>query len=192
MNNFILSIIKQSGIPSLMISSCTAVEELVICSIELVDSLTCILCRMRMYNIKQHTNTHTMCLIYKIFQIFWHTTSRSWCEKAADLITKGTVVRMLHNSHNLNSIISKILYARKYLICKFKIRTNFSLLLSHTNMTLINIRRKFTVEILIRPCKWCLWIINLCTPKIGCRILNNSACIQWDSLKLLTIMLYNC
>ena len=189
MKNFILSIIKQLGVPCLMVTSCTAVEELIIRSIKLIDTLARILRCVGMYHVKQHTDAHIMCLIYQIFQILWHTTSGCRCEEATDLITKGTVVRMLHNGHNLDGVVSKILDAWKYVICKLEVGANLSLLLSHAYMALINIRRQLAVEILIGPRKWSLRIIHLCTPLVGLRILYDSSCIQRDTLKLLSLVL---
>jgi hypothetical protein len=65
------------------------VEVLVICSIELVQTIEHVLARMRMYDVQQHAYAHRVCGIDQFFEFFGSTISGTSSEKAGDLITKG-------------------------------------------------------------------------------------------------------
>lgn len=45
----------------------------------------------------------------------FHTVTTAGCKKAGDLITKRRVVGVLHNGHQLNSVVSQFLDSRKYI-----------------------------------------------------------------------------
>lgn len=57
------------------------------------------------------------------------------------MITETSIVRMLLDSHDLNTVITGFGYTGKYLFTKLIVSTNLLFLLGHADMTFVNQQR---------------------------------------------------
>ena len=192
MENLILSIVKQLGIPCAVISSLSCMEELIVRSVKLIDSFPGVLGRVGMNDIQQNTDAHAVRLIYQVLQIGRKTASGRNCKEIRNLISEGTIICMLHNRHHLNRIVTKLLNPRQNIIGKLAVCTNASLFLRHADMTLINIRRQLTAEVLISPRICLLFIINLSVPLNCLTVLHNPTAVKRNPVQLPAFMNHNC
>ena len=138
MKHFILSIVETKGIPCRMLATGTAQKILRVRSIETSEAFYFVLDSMTMYDIHNHSNPHTMSLVYQLFQFFRRTKTGRCGKKTADMITERTIIRMFLNSHNLNGIISFLRNTGQHHTTEFVVTANFLFIRSHTDMTFIN------------------------------------------------------
>ena len=141
MKHFILSIVETKGIPCRMLATGTAQKILRVRSIETSEAFYFVLDSMTMYDIHNHSNPHTMSLVYQLFQFFRRTKTGRCGKKTADMITERTIIRMFLNSHNLNGIISFLRNTGQHHTTEFVVTANFLFIRSHTDMTFINHQR---------------------------------------------------
>ena len=115
-------------------------EELVLSTIKHIDALGGVLHCMGVNHIQQYPDTHFMSLVHQVFQILRLTKPGGSCEEAGHLITKGTVIRMLHNGHQLHGIVACFLDSGQGVIRKLPVGADVTVLLSHTHMGFVNIK----------------------------------------------------
>ena len=102
----LLHVIKAPAIPKLMISTCAVMKEASRRSIEHVDAIENVLATVAVHQIKQDCQSVLVCFVDQGLQLFRRTETAGRCEEACHLISKTSVVRMFHNGHQLNSIVS--------------------------------------------------------------------------------------
>ena len=92
-----------------------------------------------------------MGLINQFFKIV-RLSKPTWdTKKIWYMVSKWPIVRMLHDSHYLNHIISSFFYPRKNMIFEMSKRMNFCIYPTHSYMTLINF------NVLVLP----IWLLIL-------------------------------
>ncbi len=107
-----LAIVKQLRIPLRMDTFLSGFKILIFSAIEEIDTFADIFHGMRMNKVHYHQQTHAMCRIHKLFQLFGRTETRTGGEKVRHMIAKRAVVRMLGDCHELHSVVTICLYAR--------------------------------------------------------------------------------
>ena len=108
------------------------------------------------------------------------------------MITETSIVRMLLDSHDLNTVITGFGYTGKYLFTKLIISTNLLFLLGHADMTFVNqqrISRRFKCFFL--KLKRLFRIPNLCTEDLCVFILNHSRSPSRNTFSLSAFPIYN-
>ena len=50
-----------------------------------------------------------MCRVDKLLELLWCTVSTAGCEEVVDLVAKASIIRMLHNSHELDDVVAEVL-----------------------------------------------------------------------------------
>ena len=121
-----------------MISFRRTMEILIICAIPHVYPFQNIFCRMWMHNVDNDFNLMFMCCINQLFELFRGAKATWYTEKVRNMITEWAVIRMLHNSHKLNYIVTSLYYFWEYILPKVFKAMNFWLDSTHSNMALIN------------------------------------------------------
>ena len=105
------------------------------------------------------------------------------------MIAETSVIRVLHNGHQLDHIVSGCLYAREDIISKLGVRGYFPLFARHSHMRFVDKGPK--VRWLLRggifPLVFFIWFINLGAIKIRFRILHHIARIRRNALTPPTI-----
>ena len=116
---------------------------LIFSAIPVVYTLITVLYSMRMHQINHNFYLESMGFIDEFFELLWSAEPTGNSEKIANMIAKGTIVRMLKDSHYLNSVIAKFSDIGKNILLKIIKVMYFGINTSHPNMTLINFERCF-------------------------------------------------
>lgn len=111
--NFIAAIVKQPRVPKLMASLLALVEIEVICAVKLVETVLDILAGVRVDNVQEHLDAHSVGSVNELHQVLWRTITTRHGEKVGDLVSKGRIVGVLLDGHELDGIVSELLDARE-------------------------------------------------------------------------------
>jgi hypothetical protein len=96
---------------------------------------------MRMYHVEKYTKFQFMGLIYKVLEVIRRATSTRHGKWTCDLITKAPVVHMLHDPHELYSIVPAFGDPRQNIVCKLTVCCDSRLDRAHTDMGFVNLGR---------------------------------------------------
>src|SRR5699024_1955507 len=104
------------------------------------------------------------------------------------MIPETPIIRMLLNSHNLNTIISGFRYTRQYFLTELIISAYPFFFLSHTDMTFINHQRisLCTEHLLSKPVR-ILRLPNLCAEYLCLIILYHTVSPCWYTFSFTAI-----
>jgi hypothetical protein len=116
--NFMATVVEQPAVPQLVSTLGTLVEVQVVAVIEHVEAIQYVLRRMTVHHIQQNCNAHTVGSIYQLLQIVWEAVPTACREEAIDLVSETGIVRMLHDCHQLDSVVSQMLNSRKDVLCE--------------------------------------------------------------------------
>ena len=100
------------------------------------------------------------------------------------MIAKRAVIWMFGDCHELHGVVTSLLDARQDLLGKFVICSHLGLLLSHTDMRLIDqqISHFFGVKLLVVPLVGLLGIPELSRVILRHFILHNTRSVGWDTV----------
>lgn len=108
-HNLVMAVVEKSAVPLIVYTLTTAVEVLVISAIKLVEAIEHVLGGVTVDHIEEHNNTHAVCRVDELLQVFRWSVAAAGCEKVVDLIAKTGVVCMLHYSHQLDHVVPKLM-----------------------------------------------------------------------------------
>ena len=129
--------------------------------------------RMRMDNVHNNGNTHLMSSINQRFQFVGRTKAGRSSKETGYMIAKTTIIRMLLNGHNLNTVIAFLCYAWKCFFAEFIVCAYFFLRLRHSDMTFINQQRiRSRLKCLFLKFIWFFRCPNLRTEYLGLFVLH--------------------
>ncbi len=172
MKHLILSIIETKAVPCWMFATITLAEILIGITREIGKTLIHIFHRMTMYNIHYHRKSISMSLINECFQFLGSSETATRSKEIAYMIAKASIVRMLLNSHHLNTIISRLHDTRENILSKFVVCSHFLLSLRHSDMAFIDEQGvAFNFVFRILPHVWNFRIPHLRTEQIRSGIL---------------------
>ena len=137
-----------------------------------------------MDNIQQHRNPHTVSSIDQHFQLLRRTKPGGCGKEIGHLVAKRGIVRVLHNGHNLDGIIAQRLDFRQDMHPEFLISAYLSVLLSHTDVALVDKQLLLGLKFTVRPCKFRFRVPNHAVPLDGHRVLLHPVDIQRNPLQL--------
>ncbi len=83
---------------------------LVVSSVPHVDTLIDVLGRMGMYNVNDDFDSVLVRLVDQLLEFVRLSESGGDTEEVRDMVAKRAVVRMLHNSHDLNHVVTQLNY----------------------------------------------------------------------------------
>lgn len=115
-HDLVMAVVEESAVPKIMVAFASTVKVLVVGSIEFIESIKYILRRMAMNHVQQHDNSHLMSSIHKPFQTFRSSIPAARSKEAVDLVSETSIVSMFHNSHQLDSIVAKVLDSGKQVV----------------------------------------------------------------------------
>jgi len=131
--------------------------------------------RMRMDNIHNNGNPHLMSSINQRFQFVRRTKAGGSSKETGYMIAKTTIIRMLLNGHNLNTVIAFLCYAWKCFFAEFIVCAYFFLLLCHSNMTFIDQQRiRSRLKCLFLEFIWLFRCPDLCAEYLGLLVLHHT------------------
>lgn len=150
-----VTVIEQTRVPEFVSSFGSFVKVLVVwrtlrkgatSSIELVETIKYVFAGVGVDNVKEDGDTVAMRRIDESLELLWCTETTRRREKVCYLIAKRGIVRMLHDCHNLDTIISlweskiftyKICDSREDVSGEFWVGSDLSLWTGNTNMSLV-------------------------------------------------------
>lgn len=137
-HHLMMAIVEESAVPLIMATLAAAVEVLVISAIKLVETIEHVLGCMAVDDIKEYDNTHAVRSVNELLEVLRRAISTARREEVVDLIAKTGVVGMLHDSHQLDHIVAKILDPGEHILGELLVGCNPLLGAGDTNMGLVH------------------------------------------------------
>ena len=178
-----LAVVKALCPPGGMVALGAVVEELPSGAVKHIDAFGGIFDGVGMHYVQQHPNAHGMCLVHQVFQFLRPSEPGGSGKEIAHLIAEGAVIGMLHNGHQLHSIVARLVDAGQDMIGKFPVGADLALLLRHAHVGFVDIQLVLAHEILIRPGKDLPVVHHLALEGDGLLVLHHPAGIQRDVLR---------
>ena len=142
-----------------------------------------------MHHIEQDSDAHAVCFVYEILKVIRISLTARRRIKTADLVAERTIVRMLHNRHELNSVISGLLYVWQDVIRELPVGCDAVVLARHSDVGLVNQRGFIALKTIIGPVI-VLHIPDLAAPALGVPVLSNPECVYGDVLREVAAVVY--
>lgn len=117
---------------------CTLVEVEMIASVKHVKTVKNVLRCMAVHDIQQDCDTHAMGSIDQFLQLIWKPIATASSKEAVDLIAETGVVCMFHYGHQLDDIVTQVLYPREHVLSELLVRSYSSLGRGDTNVCLVD------------------------------------------------------
>ena len=132
------SIVEKPAVPQFMLSLWATMEIAAVCPIKLVQSIQHIFGGVTVNHIEQNRNSQAMCGINELFQLLRRTISTAWSKEAVNLVAETCVVCVLHNSHQLDDIVTQVVYSRQHILCKLLVCRHPQLWRRDSNMCFVD------------------------------------------------------
>mmetsp|Transcript_40311 Transcript_40311/g.126894 ORF Transcript_40311/g.126894 Transcript_40311/m.126894 type:complete len:704 (-) Transcript_40311:165-2276(-) len=140
--NLVSSVVEDARVPERVVSFRPLVEVLVMRPVELIDSVDDVLGSVGMNNIKKNRDSHAVSSVDEALQGVRITASRRRGEEVCNVITEGSIVRVLLDSHELNGVVAQALDTWKNTLTEQIVRVDVGLSLRrHSNVCLVNPQR---------------------------------------------------
>ena len=137
-HNLVVTVIEQSAIPLVVASLASRVEVLMVCAVELIDTIQHVLGGVAVDDIEEHNNTQAVSSVDELLEILWGTISTACSVKVVDLVTKTSVVGVLHDGHELNHVVAEMLDTRQHVLGELFVSRHAFLGCGDANMGLIH------------------------------------------------------
>lgn len=137
---------------------------------------------LRVYDIHEDVNPHTMGSINKLLEFFRCSEPRGDCERAGDVITEGAIVSMLCDCHDLNGIVSKTLDSRENIIGKLIKCMNTRIYSGHSNVRFVNLKSMMLLGTHVLELVLGFWPPELGVIEFGIVILDHPAAPDWNTI----------
>lgn len=141
-HNFMVPVVEQSAVPQFMPAFTTTVEILVVSAVKLVQAIEDVLRRMAMDNIEKHDKAHAVCGVDELLQILRCSVAAASSKEIVDLVAETGIVGMLHDSHELDSVVAQRLDSRKHVLRELLVRRDFLLGRRYADMGLVHTNTK--------------------------------------------------
>jgi len=126
-HNLVAAIVEQPAVPQLVLSLGTTMEIAAICAIKLVQAVQHVLGGVTVDYVQKHNNSESVCSINELLQLLRCTISTACSKEAVDLVAEAGIVCMLHDSHQLNNIVSQMVYSRQHILCELLVQRHSQL-----------------------------------------------------------------
>ena len=190
-DDFVLIVIEALGVPGTVVALCALVEELVGSTVKEVEAFPGVLAGVGMDHVQKHRDAQLMGFINKPFQRLGSSETGGDRKEIADLVAERAVVGMLHDRHDLNGVVAKLVDAGQNVFPELIEGANLALLLAHTDMALVNKKVLLGHKAAVRPLEFLLGIIDHRVPGDGLGILEHPLCVQGDAVQFLPVVDYN-
>ncbi len=115
-------------------------EELVIGTVEFIDAFIYVFDGMGLHDIHQHPDPHVVRLVHERFQLIRGTEAGGGSEKIGYVVAERTIVRVFHQSHELDRIVTQLLDSWQDIFLEFLVGSDGFLFLRHADMRFIDDR----------------------------------------------------
>lgn len=115
-------------------------EVKMVTAVKHVQAIKYVLGCVAVHHIQQHCDAHAVCSVNELFEVVWETISATCSKEAVDLVSETGVVGMLHDCHQLYSVVSQALDSWENILCKLLVCSNLWLGRGYTNVSLVDSR----------------------------------------------------
>ena len=190
--HLVLSIVETKAVPSRMLTTLTLAEVLTWVAGKVCQAFHLVLHCMAMNNIHHYSNAHAVSRINQRLQFVGRAEATAGSKETAYVVTETAIIGMLLYGHNLNAVVTVGCNTRKNLITELYISANLFLVLSHTNVALIDKQRICRrTELLHLPLIGLLRIPYLSTENMRLGRLDNSSSPSRNTFSLTTLPMHN-
>jgi hypothetical protein len=94
---------------------------------------------MRVNDIYDYLNPMFMSLVNHFFKLIRLTETRRNTEKVGDVVAERTIIRMLHNTHDLNHIVAQFKHPWNHSVFEISEGVDFEFFTTHTDVGLVDL-----------------------------------------------------
>lgn len=123
-HNLVVAVVEETRVPELMGAHSSIMEIVVGRAIKLVQTVKNVFGSVRVNNVQQDRDSHPVGSIDEFLEIVGGSIPRRRGEEVVDLVAKAGIVRMLHNRHQLDDIVSHLVDTGKGVLSKLLVRRN--------------------------------------------------------------------
>ena len=178
-----LAVVEALGTPGGVVALGAVVEELPGGAVEHIDALSGIAHGVGVHHVQQDANAHGMGLVHQIFQVLGLAEPGRRGEEAGHLIAEGAVVGVLHDGHELHSVVARLLDAVEGIVGELPIGADSAFLLRHAHMGLVDVQLVFPDKAGVRPVEGFPVVGDLALEGDGLLVLHHPAGVQGDVLR---------
>src|SRR5690242_28446 len=125
--DLVVTVVEQSAVPQLVSSLGALVEVLVVAAVEHVQSIQDVLGGVAVDDVQKNGNAHAVRSVNELLEIIWEAVATACSEEAVDLVAEAGVVRVLHDSHELDGVVAQVLDSWEDVLCKLLVCSNLAL-----------------------------------------------------------------
>ena len=185
-HHLILTIVEAETVPSWMLMSVARIEVLVRITGKIAETFHLVLHCMRVNDIHNDSYAILMGCINERLEFLWGSETAAGSKEAANVVTEGSVVRMLLDSHDLNAVVTILYDTWQHIFLEFRVGAHLLGILSHAYVALVDEQRSG-----VRPEGLLLPLVRLRVPylrreNLGLLILNHTVSPCRDTLAFST------
>ena len=185
-HHLILTIVEAETVPSWMLMSVARIEVLVRITGKIAETFHLVLHCMRVNDIHNDSYAILMGCINERLEFLWGSETAAGSKEAANVVTEGSVVRMLLDSHDLNAVVTILYDTWQHVFLEFRVGAHLLGILSHAYVALVDEQRSG-----VRPEGLLLPLVRLRVPylrreNLGLLILNHTVSPCRDTLAFST------
>lgn len=102
-------------------------EVQMVAAVKHVQAIKYVLGCVAVHHIEQHCDAHAVRRVNELLEVIWKTISAACSEEAVDLVSKTGIVGMLHDRHQLYSVVSQALDSWEDVLCELLVCSNLGL-----------------------------------------------------------------
>ena len=135
-----LGIVKQAGVPGGVIAPLAGDAVEVVRAVKLAQTFRRILHGMRMDDVQKDTDAHAVGCVDQLPELIRGTKAGTGRKEIRHLIAKGGIVRMLHDRHDLDAVVTAILYPGQHILGELPVGSDALLLIAHADVAFVDQR----------------------------------------------------
>ena len=138
MDDFILSVVEAKRIPGGVFTPIAGIKILLGVAREIPQAFYFVLDGVALHQIHDNRHAFLVCRVNQLLQFFGSAEARRRSKEAGHMIPEGTIIRMLLNGHDLDTIVSVFDNSRKHILAKLIVGPDFLGILRHSDVALVD------------------------------------------------------
>ncbi len=189
-DHLVLAVVETEGVPCRMLMTVAGIEELVGVASQIAKTFHLVLHGMRVHNIHDDGNTVLVGGIDEFLQLVGSAETAGGSKERAHMIAERAIVRMLLDSHHLNTVIAILDDTWEHVVLELRIGAYLLGILAHSDVALVDEQRRLVgLELLLTESVGFLRIPYLCGENLCIVVLNHTTAPGRNTLAFATIPL---
>ena len=190
-DHLVLAVVETEGVPCRMLMTVAGIEELVGVASQIAKTFHLVLHGMRVHNIHDDGNTVLVGGIDEFLQLVGSAETAGGSKERAHMIAERAIVRMLLDSHHLNTVIAILDDTWEHVVLELRIGAYLLGILAHSDVALVDEQRRLVgLELLLTESVGFLRIPYLCGENLCIVVLNHTTAPGRNTLAFATIPLH--